>query len=83
MFNVGTLKDLEPSSLSVQVSQIFLENGKLSQAFAGFRPRVAQTELATAIAQSIENSSRFVAEAGTGVGKTFAYLVPALLCGKK
>jgi ATP-dependent DNA helicase DinG len=49
----------------------------------GYRPRAQQLEMAAAIEQAIERDGVLVAEAGTGTGKTFAYLVPALLSGGK
>ena len=48
-----------------------------------FRARTQQIELAQAISNAITNNSQLIAEAGTGTGKTFAYLVPALLAGGK
>jgi ATP-dependent DNA helicase DinG len=50
---------------------------------AGYRPRVQQIEMAQAILGAIEAGSALAVEAGTGTGKTFAYLVPALLAGGK
>jgi ATP-dependent DNA helicase DinG len=55
----------------------------LVDAVRGFRPRLAQTEMAKAIAAAIAGQQTLIAEAGTGTGKTFAYLVPALLWGGK
>lgn len=49
----------------------------------GFRFRRQQFEMAVAVAEAIEKNEALVVEAGTGVGKTFAYLVPALLSGRK
>jgi ATP-dependent DNA helicase DinG len=49
----------------------------------GFKPRAQQLEMARAIHQALERTAVLVAEAGTGTGKTFAYLVPALLAGGK
>ena len=48
-----------------------------------FRPRDGQTEMALAVARTIEEGGALVVEAGTGVGKTFSYLVPALLSGER
>ncbi len=59
------------------------ENGRLTTAIPGFVPRAQQIELAAAIAQTIGEQSILVAEAGTGTGKTYAYLIPCLLSGKK
>ena len=55
----------------------------LSRALPGFRPRPAQAGLAQAMVDAMEAGEDLVAEAGTGTGKTFAYLVPAILSGKK
>src|SRR6185295_9085176 len=49
----------------------------------GFRLRTQQLEMSEAIGRAIETTGMLVAEAGTGTGKTFAYLVPALLAGGK
>lgn len=68
--------------LETQVAAQFAEDGALARV-PGFRPRVAQVELARAIARTLSSGSTLVAEAGTGTGKTWAYLVPALLAGGK
>jgi ATP-dependent DNA helicase DinG len=57
------------------------EGGALARAHPGFVARAGQLELADAIAAAIERLTVLVAEAGTGTGKTYAYLVPALLSG--
>ncbi|MDX1605555.1 MAG: ATP-dependent DNA helicase, partial [Candidatus Competibacterales bacterium] len=49
----------------------------------GFAPRVQQQQLTEAVAATLDDDALLVAEAGTGIGKTFAYLVPALLADKK
>jgi ATP-dependent DNA helicase DinG len=66
-----------------EIEQIFDAGGLLGQAIGGFRPRVSQTEMAKAIGQAISGQKSLIAEAGTGTGKTYAYLVPALLYGGK
>jgi ATP-dependent DNA helicase DinG len=65
------------------VGQFFMADGGLAKAFEQFTPRSDQEQLAREIAKAIESNTRLVAEAGTGIGKTFAYLVPALLSGQK
>lgn len=70
-------------SLPQQVSAAFAEQGPLAQALPGFRSRPQQREMAQAIAEAIAQQQQLVAEAGTGTGKTYAYLVPALLSGGK
>src|SRR5437899_7765768 len=57
--------------------------GALAEAIPGYRERPQQLEMAQAIRQAIDTTGVLVAEAGTGTGKTFAYLVPALLAGGK
>lgn len=66
-----------------EVEQIFGDSGVLSNSIPGYRSRQAQIEMAKAIAGSIEGQKTLLAEAGTGTGKTFAYLIPAMLWGGK
>ena len=61
----------------------FAPDGPLARAIAGFTPRTQQTEMAERVAQAIADRGVLVVEAGTGTGKTYAYLVPALLSGAK
>ncbi len=72
-----------PGVHDADVDRLFASSGPLGQAVGGFRPRLAQTEMAKAIAEAIAQQRTLIAEAGTGTGKTFAYLVPALLWGGK
>src|SRR3954470_3545505 len=65
------------------LSQAFAADGPLAARIPGFKPRAQQLEMAEAILEAIERTGVLVAEAGTGTGKTFAYLVPALLAGGK
>jgi ATP-dependent DNA helicase DinG len=65
------------------LSQIFKSGGALAQAIQGFSERAQQLEMALAIESAIKENKQLIAEAGTGTGKTFAYLVPALLSGGK
>ena len=69
--------------MSESVARFFSELSPLAEADASFRPRAAQQAMALAVAQAIQDNAVLVAEAGTGTGKTFAYLVPALLHGGK
>jgi ATP-dependent DNA helicase DinG len=62
---------------------VFGPGGPLDRALPGFRFRAQQLEMAQAVAQAIAARAPLIAEAGTGTGKTFAYLVPALLYGGK
>lgn len=69
--------------LSDSISKCFSDNGALAQAIPGFKARQAQLDMATAVRGAIKDKAQLVVEAGTGTGKTFAYLAPALLAGKK
>jgi ATP-dependent DNA helicase DinG len=71
-------------SLLVQrVSETLSSHGALAQAVPGFQPRAGQTDMAMAVTQTLEQGGQLVVEAGTGVGKTYAYLVPVLLSGQR
>ncbi|MGL6028240.1 MAG: DEAD/DEAH box helicase, partial [Legionella sp.] len=71
------------TSLAESCRRVLSEQGRLSTAIPGFVARAPQSDLAVAIAHAINKSSTLIAEAGTGTGKTFAYLLPCLLSGKK
>lgn len=62
---------------------LFSEQGPLARSINDFRARPFQLEMARAVADAIADNKVLVAEAGTGTGKTFAYLVPALMSGGK
>jgi len=66
-----------------RIAEVFGAGGALSRAISAFRVRPQQVEMAQAIAQAMRENGLLVTEAGTGTGKTFAYLVPALLSGGK
>jgi ATP-dependent DNA helicase DinG len=66
-----------------RVAAAFAAGGELAAAVAGFAARDSQRELALAVFEAIVTRGTLVAEAGTGTGKTFAYLVPALVAGGK
>ncbi|MEN4976840.1 ATP-dependent DNA helicase [Erwinia billingiae] len=61
----------------------FAADGALALAIPGFKPREPQRQMAQAVSEAIENKHELVVEAGTGTGKTYAYLAPALRSGKK
>lgn len=65
------------------IADYFSEHGPLARALPGYRSRPAQVELAEAIGRAIRERGTLVAEAGTGIGKTWAYLVPAIVQGGK
>ncbi len=64
-------------------SDVLGANGLFAEAIEGFKPRQPQMEMADAVGKAIGSRSVLVAEAGTGTGKTYAYLVPALLSGER
>jgi ATP-dependent DNA helicase DinG len=65
------------------LSEIFGREGPLQRALPGFRARSQQACMAERVGSALERRSALIVEAGTGTGKTFAYLVPALLSGKR
>ncbi len=71
------------SDLSEESLALLKENGVLDQTLPQFRERAEQLQMAQAVAETITNGGCLVVEAGTGIGKTFAYLVPALLSDKR
>jgi len=70
-------------SLTNPIDYTFAKDGPIAHVVENYRPRAVQVELAHAIGDAIRDYSVLVAEAGTGTGKTFAYLVPALASGAK
>jgi len=65
------------------LAQFFSDSGPLAGLIPGYRLRPQQLEMATAVEKAIEERAVLIAEAGTGTGKTFAYLAPALSKGGK
>ena len=61
----------------------FAADGALAQAIPGFKPREAQRQMAKAVTEAVKTGGELVVEAGTGTGKTYAYLAPALRAKKK
>ncbi len=65
------------------ISHVLGNDGPVAQHLPGFAPREEQQHLAEAIFKTLENGEVLIGEAGTGTGKTFAYLVPAILSGQR
>ncbi len=61
----------------------FAVDGALALGIPGFKPREAQREMAQAVSEAVKEQGELVVEAGTGTGKTYAYLAPALRANKK
>ncbi len=72
-----------PPSLDIDLRELFASTGPLARALPGYRVRSEQIEMSLAILQAMAEGRSVVVEAGTGVGKTAAYLVPAMLAGGK
>ncbi|RJE72310.1 ATP-dependent helicase [Pseudoalteromonas sp. MSK9-3] len=71
------------STVNLSIQQVFSEQGPLAIALTGYKPRKAQIDMAQSISETIDSRGQCVVEAGTGTGKTFAYLAPALLSKHK
>lgn len=65
------------------IQDVLGPQGLLAHELEGFTHRPQQIEMATTVMQSMRDGTHLIAEAGTGTGKTYAYLVPALLSGQK
>ena len=73
----------DPDDLKEAVRAIFSDKGALSRALDGYEPREGQRCMSEAVASVIDEGGTLLAEAGTGTGKTLAYLVPAILSGRR
>jgi ATP-dependent DNA helicase DinG len=71
------------ANLADAVGAIFAPEGPLAGQLPGFEPRDGQRAMAAAVARAFEDGGVLLAEAGTGTGKTLAYLVPAILSGQR
>jgi len=70
-------------SLKLAVGAAFSDTGALARAVTGYEPREGQRAMAEAVASVIESGGTLLVEAGTGTGKTLAYLIPAILSGRR
>ena len=70
-------------ALAERVDHAFADDGPLASCFEGYETRPGQRQLALAVSHVFEEGGVLVAEAGTGTGKTLAYLVPAALSGRR
>ncbi len=69
--------------MAQDVRELLGSEGPFARDVPGFAPRASQQDMAAAVAEAIDERHILIAEAGTGTGKTFAYLVPAVLSGKR
>ncbi|MGQ9917706.1 MAG: DEAD/DEAH box helicase, partial [Bryobacteraceae bacterium] len=70
-------------SRQLTVRQFFSRRGPLARAHPNYEFRQGQIEMALAVEAALEEKRHQIVEAGTGTGKTLAYLVPAILSGKR
>ena len=73
----------EESDFVREIGMCFSPGGRLARNCPGFVSRSSQIAFAKIVARALENRETAVLEAGTGTGKTFAYLAPVLLSGRK
>ena len=71
------------SLLDQRVAETLSSHGVLAKTVPGFQPRQGQTDMAMAVSRMVQDGGQLVVEAGTGTGKTYAYLVPVLLSGQR
>ena len=71
------------SADTISVNDILGPEGAIARRLTSYEQRPQQLAMAEAVAQAIEQKQHLVVEAGTGVGKSFAYLVPAILAATK
>src|SRR5512133_3384696 len=69
--------------MPLPLADIFGPDGPLARALPGYTTRHQQIDMAEHVVATLETRGQLIVEAGTGTGKTFAYLVPALLSGKR
>ncbi len=75
-FNV--IENLIPAAQEPKIDSVFSEDGLFSERFPNFEFRQGQVQMAHSVEEAFQNEHHLVVEAGTGVGKSFAYLVPSL-----
>ncbi|MCG9696840.1 ATP-dependent DNA helicase [Shewanella sp. Isolate11] len=69
--------------LTQEVQRVFADDGLIARSVNGYSCRPQQHQMASAVSEALWFGQNLVVEAGTGVGKTYAYLIPALLSGKQ
>ncbi|WP_028774129.1 ATP-dependent DNA helicase [Shewanella waksmanii] len=69
--------------LTKEVHRVFADNGVIATQVKDYSPRPQQVEMAVSVSEHLVSKKTLVVEAGTGVGKTYAYLIPALLSGQQ
>ena len=79
---MATVSEPDPG-LETRVAEALADGGALARAMPAFEPRPGQRRMAAATARVLDTGGVLLAEAGTGTGKTLAYLVPAILSGQR
>src|SRR5690606_15669150 len=79
----GTAQNFRYSRPMRELADLFSPTGVLARRLPGFTYRAAQQRMAEIVADAVESRRHVAIEAGTGIGKTFAYLVPVLESGCK
>ncbi|MDH3979995.1 MAG: ATP-dependent DNA helicase [Gammaproteobacteria bacterium] len=77
------LQDIARINNMSDITELLSETGPLADSVSGFAPRAEQQQMAEATAAVMADGGKLIVEAGTGTGKTFAYLMPALRSGMK
>ncbi|MXY16787.1 MAG: ATP-dependent DNA helicase, partial [Acidobacteria bacterium] len=77
------MSDTAGETLDVRIAAAFDDDGPLAAALPAFEPRPGQRTMAAAVGDILAGGGVLLAEAGTGTGKTLAYLVPAILSGRR
>jgi ATP-dependent DNA helicase DinG len=81
--DVPVVRVLNPDELTDRVARVFADSGTLAKALPSYESRAAQRTMADAVAGTLQHGGVLLVEAGTGTGKTLAYLVPAILSGHR
>src|SRR5450432_2557075 len=81
--NMAAAHEREPMKHNASARELLGPDGPFAREVPNFTPRDCQQIMAEAVEEAIADGHSLIAEAGTGTGKTFAYLVPALLSGKR
>ena len=81
--SAGLTKPVGQNALESRVAAVFAQDGPLARVFPDFETRDGQVRMSLTVARAIDSGGVALAEAGTGTGKTLAYLVPAILSRKR
>ncbi len=74
----NVIENILPAAQNPKIDSVFSEHGLFAERFPNFEFRAGQVQMAQAVSEAFTNEEHLAVEAGTGVGKSFAYLVPSL-----